>query len=721
MASVLKTGEIQFDDGRILFNDTVITGKDYIELAQLLPKLVAVIGRAGLVGFPFGYGGGGGPGAPGVPGPQGLQGVPGGGGTLDDAYDFGGLGAGRTIIADAGSVQVMKTSVDANDGFEVDVTAGTGRNALFTRSVAGVSVRSEVPAAGDTVWESGLTTPTTTILMTGGGRAVFGGSAFFAAEQVRIVGDARVEGKLTVTGAIDPTSVLLSGGTALFYESNDGVTAPVSGAATGRIRYNDAGTGNWQVSMQGSPYANLGTGTVGPATAPQVAFFTSATTVGGDAGMTYDAPNDALTVGVARIHSTGTRNTFTGQGAGNFTLTGTDDSGFGHNALALSTSGSLNSAFGSASLAANTTGFRNSAFGKNSLTANTTGASNCAFGRDALLTNVTGSSNSAFGASALSMSTVTGNSAFGTNALLLTTTGADNCAFGSSALSSNTTAAENSAFGSVALGSNSTGTRNCAFGRSALNVSTTADDNSAFGHNTLLLNMTGTRNCAYGSATLSSSLTANDVSAFGHNALLLSTGANNSAFGSTAGDAITTGTGNSCFGQNSLGAATTGIDSVAVGRDAGLALTTGGTCTFIGATADTTLATAANSTAIGFGARVAASNTMVFGNASVTSMLPGSDAGAALGSATVRFTTFNASSEVNIFAAPADANPTSRLASGQLLIGVGGATAPTKVVGAQGAAVADAAGGVVVDIEARAALNGLLARVRAATGHGLIA
>jgi len=43
--------------------------------------------------------------------------------------------------------------------------------------------------------------------------------------------------------------------------------------------------------------------------------------------------------------------------------------------------------------------------------------------------------------------------------------------------------------------------------------------------------------------------------------------------------------------------------------------------------------------------------------------------------------------------------------------------ATTKVVGAQGAAVADAAGGGVVDTECRAAVNALLARVRT---HGLI-
>jgi len=45
----------------------------------------------------------------------------------------------------------------------------------------------------------------------------------------------------------------------------------------------------------------------------------------------------------------------------------------------------------------------------------------------------------------------------------------------------------------------------------------------------------------------------------------------------------------------------------------------------------------------------------------------------------------------------------------------------TQVVGARGAAVADAAGGATIDAEARTAINALLAELRAATGHGLIA
>lgn len=67
---------------------------------------------------------------------------------LDAAYDFSGSGAGRVITADAGAVHIDKTTVDANNAFEVSVTAGSG--AGISVSVAGGS-GSALSLSGGTV------------------------------------------------------------------------------------------------------------------------------------------------------------------------------------------------------------------------------------------------------------------------------------------------------------------------------------------------------------------------------------------------------------------------------------------------------------------------------------------------------------------------------------------------------------------------------------------
>ena len=128
----------------------------------------------------------------------------------------------------------------------IRVAAGlSGDNAT-----AGRDVRLGVSVAG-----SGMSTTDVVYVSSANGGSV-GIGASPGAFTLDVTGNTRVTGKLTVTGAIDPMSILLSGGTALYFESNDGSTAPVSGATTGRLRYNDT-TGTWQVSMQGGAYNSL--------------------------------------------------------------------------------------------------------------------------------------------------------------------------------------------------------------------------------------------------------------------------------------------------------------------------------------------------------------------------------------------------------------------------------------------------------------------------------
>jgi hypothetical protein len=53
-------------------------------------------------------------------------------GTLNNAYNSGGAGAGRTITANSGAVQILKSSLDANNALEIAVSGGTGLAAVFS-------------------------------------------------------------------------------------------------------------------------------------------------------------------------------------------------------------------------------------------------------------------------------------------------------------------------------------------------------------------------------------------------------------------------------------------------------------------------------------------------------------------------------------------------------------------------------------------------------------
>jgi hypothetical protein len=155
MARILPTGMIEFDDGRILYADSVINGKDYIELVELLPKLNPILGRAGMIGFPFGGGGGGGGGAgtPGVAGargatgPGGPQGVTGPGAGAQGATGVGTQGAtgpaGATGAGIQGATGVGATGPAGATGAGIQGATGVG-----TQGATGVGVTGPQGASG---------------------------------------------------------------------------------------------------------------------------------------------------------------------------------------------------------------------------------------------------------------------------------------------------------------------------------------------------------------------------------------------------------------------------------------------------------------------------------------------------------------------------------------------------------------------------------------------
>ena len=202
---------------------------------------------------------------------------------------------------------------------------------------------------------------------------------------------------------------------------------------------------------------------------------------------------------------------------------------------------------------------------------------------------------------------IASNSSYGIS-LTANTTGSGNTAEGQSALNANTTGNNNTAVGYQALLTNISGNDNTAIGLEALTVST-GSSNVAIGSNCLLVNTTGGNNTGSGYRALYSNTTAS----------------NNSGFGSYSLYGNTTGTSNVGIGYYSLYTNTTGSSNTALGYNAGynssVSLTTLSQCTFVGATALASVNALTNSTAIGYGATITASNQIVLGNNSVTSIV----------------------------------------------------------------------------------------------------
>lgn len=360
---------------------------------------------------------------------------------------------------------------------------------------------------------------------------------------------------------------------------------------------------------------------------------------------------------------------------------------------------------------------------------------NSAFGTRALYNNTTGYHNSAFGDEALrACTTGTQNSAFGIDSQLYLTSGADNSAFGVSSLRDNVTGTANSAFGRACLfgvlGSNNVGMgRNVAYqattvdklvavGSEAFWSLTTGDENVGIGYRAQYLQTTGAQNVAVGSEAGYSGVTNSFTAFFGHRAGFANTVNDVSGFGYLALGANTTGARGSAFGMSALAANTTGADNVAFGWRALQANTTGDENTAVGSQA-LVAATSLYNTAVGASAlaQVTTGNTnTAIGRQAGSGLIDGN------GNTYIGYNAAaGTSSETNSIRISSGSGTTRYYFGGTNHELVGGYTTvgalrvgANQVVGAQGAAVADATDAASVI----ARLNDLLARLRT---HGLIA
>ncbi len=381
-------------------------------------------------------------------------------------------------------------------------------------------------------------------------------------------------------------------GWGVFGEASNTYGRGVSGYATNSGNAANYGgyfqaSGIYGIGVYGKTTGNSSYGVYGDATGSGTAgYFTSTSGYGlivenGNVGIGTTTPNEQLeitgtlrlpTTGLIRtgsrtlIHTIGTGNIFVGADAGNLSIDGNYNTGTGEYALNATTIGDHNTAAGYAALSTNTIGRYNTANGSYALLSNTSASNNTAVGRSALMTQSYDNGGSEWG---------TYNTAVGVETLY------------SNQPTSPFNGMWNTALGAFALRENTTGNRNTASGIGALSNNTTGNYNTAGGDVALTDNTTGSYNTASGSGALNRNIS---------------------------------GEGNTASGLNAVYYNTTGHQNTAIGANALLDNSTGSNNTALGYHANVATGNLTNATAIGYEAQVNASNKVVIGNTSVTSI-----------------------------------------------------------------------------------------------------
>lgn len=315
--------------------------------------------------------------------------------------------------------------------------------------------------------------------------------------------------------------------------------------------------------------------------------------------------NTAVGAKALKSNTTGGSNTAVGFHAMYTSIDGFDNTAVGNSALSKNTSGGVNTAVGSKSMTNNTTGASNTAVGYNTLGSNTTGSYNTAMGHGTLQSNTTGSFNTALGDFCMPINSIgNNNTAVGLYSMYHNISGSDNTGLGIGTLYQITSGTENVAVGSYALNDITTAVQNTAVGINAL-YHNNGNYNTAIGYKSMETNTNGNYNTALGFWSLQLNNGGDENVALGNYSLVSNTSGNNN-----------TGVGYQTFYNNVSGSGNT-----ALGHGACSTVGSNTNCTYLGNDANNSSATAySNSTAIGNGSRLTASNNIVLGNASITSI-----------------------------------------------------------------------------------------------------
>jgi trimeric autotransporter adhesin len=552
------------------------------------------------------------------------------GGTLDQAYDFGGPGLGRTIIADAGAVTIdgldglVATGGANNSGAFMPTGAGTRmvwnpRKASFRAGyVNGTQWNDASVGYFSTAFGTGTTASGDHSIAFGAGTIASGnGSTAFGASALASGDYSTAFGSSIANGAYSAAFG--------FFTTASGDNSTAFGNNTMAIGFSSTAFGN-NTGASGASSTTFGSGTA--AIGAYSTAFGGFTTASGDNSTVFGNGNTASSygetvLGIGATIYTPSVNGITQFGTANATdrllavgnaidadadnaidvaerrdalvILKNGNTGIGASApteklevagktktttFQMTTGATLNTLLVSDALGNGT--WQNPNFALNGFAWTTTGNSltNSA-------TNFIGTTDNVdvvFKRNNVRSGLLNGSStSFGVLALNPASTGNHNSALGWAALNENTTGICNSAFGAEVLMNNETGNNNAGFGYRTLYINSGGSYNVAFGNHSLYWNTWASNNVGVGFGALrSQGLGSSIVAAYD---------ANNVAVGVNALDlnnptTITNGINNTAIGHRALSTNTIGTNNTAIGYQAGDANSTGSNNISIGANSD---------------------------------------------------------------------------------------------------------------------------------------